>query len=100
MAEEKKSRVKATLGGKKKKGSSKKKGGKKHVHRMHISRTDNGKFLVDHEFKGSGEPGEVPPENEQHAVEPQDLAQHVTDNMGVGDARQTQRNRREWRPIR
>ena len=82
MAEAKKSRVKSVLGGKKKKSSSKK-GSKKHVHKMHISRTDNNKFMVEHEFAPSEGP-EPSPQSEMHAVEPEDLAQHVTDHMGVG----------------
>lgn len=88
MAKERESRVKSALGGKKKassKKSSSKKGGKKHVHKMHITRTDNGKFLVNHEFQGGPE-GELPPEGETHAINPEDLAQHVTDNMGVPPA--------------
>jgi hypothetical protein len=87
------SRVKSTLGGKekehkpktteKKTPKGKEKGKGKHpVHRMHISKTDNGKFLVDHEFKGG--PGEATLPNESHAIEPGDLASHVADHFGVG----------------
>jgi hypothetical protein len=86
----KESRAKSALGGKKSESKSKSKskskasgGKKKPVHRMHISKTDNGKFLVDHEFKGG--PGEPVQPNESHAIEPQDLAAHVADHFGVGD---------------
>jgi hypothetical protein len=83
MEKEKASRVKSALGGKKKEGKkSESKGGKKRVHRMHISRTANGKYLVEHEFKHDPlEPGPYL-ENEQHAVEPDELAQHVQEHMG------------------
>jgi hypothetical protein len=84
MAKEKATRVKSALGGKKdpgKKGGKKsgKKDGKKQVHRMHISKTDNGKFLVEHEFK-PGEDGSVIP-NERHALNPEELQGHLQDNM-------------------
>lgn len=88
----KQSRTKSALGGKKKsKGSPRvpeavkkyiDKEIKKQVHRMHISKTANGKFLVDHEFKAA--PGETPVESEQYAVEPGDLSTHVGENLGIG----------------
>lgn len=87
----KQSRTKSALGGKKSKGSSRipeatkkaiDKAINKHVHRMHISKTANGKFLVDHEFKSS--PGEPPIDSEQHAVEPADLSAHVGEHLGIG----------------
>ena len=87
----KQSRTKSALGGKKSKGSSRvpeatKKfvanAVKKHVHRMHISKTANGKFLVDHEFKSA--PGEPPIDSEQHAINPEDLSAHVGENLGIG----------------
>lgn len=88
----KQSRTKSALGGKgKAKGSSKvpeatKKyvanAVKKHVHKMHISPTANGKFLVDHEFKSA--PGEPPIDSEQHAVNPEDLSAHVGEHLGIG----------------
>jgi Cu/Zn superoxide dismutase len=80
MAKEKESRVKSALGGKKSKA---KKGKKKSVHKMHIRRTHNGKFLVDHEFKN--EPGEEPMENETHALNPEELGDHVDQHMGTGE---------------
>jgi len=91
------SRVKSTLGGKKseKKSESKSKpkskstekktpkSKSKHpVHRMHISRTDNGKFLVDHEFKGGPDEPAIP--GESHALDAEELAGHVADHFGVG----------------
>ncbi len=87
----KQSRTKSALGGKKSKGSSRVPDAtkkyvasalKKHVHRMHISKTANGKFLVDHEFKSA--PGEPPIDSEQHAVNPEDLGAHVGEHMGIG----------------
>jgi hypothetical protein len=96
----KESRVQSTLGGPKaekkpeKKSESKSKGkstdkktpkskSKHSVHRMHISRTDNGKFLVDHEFKGGPDQPSIP--GESHALNPEELAAHVADHFGVGE---------------
>ena len=87
----KQSRTRSALGGKKKesKGTRVPKATKdaidraikKHVHRMHISKTDNGKFLVDHDFKSL--PGEPPVDSEQHAIEPGDLSAHVGEHLGI-----------------
>lgn len=70
-------RVKSAMGGKKKSSKKKKKSGK-HVHKMHISHTANGKYNVEHEFPPeSGEPNEV------HGINDMDeLQQHVAENMG------------------
>jgi len=88
---EKASRTKSTLGGKKKKSSEASKSVaavvakaiKRHVHKMHISRTDNGKFLVDHEFKNGPDEPTIP--GQSHALNPEELASHVAENFGVGE---------------
>jgi hypothetical protein len=88
---EKASRTKSTLGGKKKKSSKASKSVaavvakaiKRHVHKMHISRTDNGKFLVDHEFKNGPDEPTIP--GQSHALNPEELAGHVAENFGVGE---------------
>lgn len=84
----KESRSKSALGSKKSPKVSKavsaaiKKAVRKEVHRMHIGKTANGKFLVDHEFKSAeGEPT-IP--GESHAINPEELAAHVSDNFGLG----------------
>lgn len=92
-----KSRAHSALGGKKdhkeskdhkSKGHDKKSKSKdekkKHAHRLHISRTDNGKFLVDHEFKHDPLAGEEPMPGQSHAIDPHELASHVTDSLGIG----------------
>jgi len=95
----KQSRTKSALSGDKKKKSAKPKKDasprvpeatklyidkavKKAVQRMHISKTANGQFLVDHEFKS--EPGAPPVESEQHALGPDALSSHVGEYMGLG----------------
>lgn len=87
----KQNRSKSALGGKKSKSSPKvskhvkaaiKAEVKKEVRRIHISKTSNGKFLVDHEFKSK--PGEAPIEGEQHAIEPEGLSAHVGEYLGLG----------------
>jgi hypothetical protein len=84
------SRTKHTLGGQRKKSSKVSKSTSaaitkainRHVHKMHISKTNNGKFLVDHEFKsGEGEPT-IP--GETHALGPEELSGHVADHFGIG----------------
>ena len=54
---------------------------KKAIQRMHISKTANGRFLVDHEFKT--EPGQPPADAEQHALGPEDLSAHVGEYLGL-----------------
>lgn len=90
----KQSRSKSALGGKK--GKKEPKGAgipaatkkyidkavKREVKRMHISKTANGKFLVDHEFKNGPEGEAFDPE--QHAINPEDLSAHVGENLGIG----------------
>lgn len=89
----KQSRTKSALGGKKSKSKAAPKVSKavkaaiksevkKQVHRMHISKTSNGKFLVDHEFKSKL--GEDPIESEQHAIDPEGLSAHVGEYLGLG----------------
>lgn len=71
-----------------KKSSSKKsssKGKKKsshRVHKMHISRTDNDKYLAEHEFEAP-EMG-MAPKGETHSLNTVDeLADHVKEHMGA-----------------
>lgn len=93
----KQSRAKSALGGKKSKSKPKATGSphipeatkkyidkavKKEVRRMHISKTANGKFLVDHEFKSA--PGEPAFDPEQHAINPEELSAHVGEHLGIG----------------
>lgn len=57
---------------------------RKAIKRMHINKTANGQFLVDHEFESV--PGQDPFEAEQHAISPEDLSRHVSEGLGIAAA--------------
>lgn len=75
------SRAAAVMGGKK----SHSKSSKHKVHKMHIHRAADNRYIVEHEM-APGNDGEMPPPQEPHAMNGMDeLLSHVQQNMGSGE---------------
>lgn len=84
----KSSRVRSAMGGKKKSGKGGKKSSSRPPHKMHIRRSKNKGFIVEHEYKRKPDEA-MPPDNDEHTVgDIDELKDHVGQQMGMDEEEQ------------